>query len=89
MEIIAKTLYSRSLTTRHGIRPRFRRFLARLVRSGQDMGAYAGAARRRVHLATVLFRPPSGHRLGRRQARHAHILHILEYQVRTRKSIVL
>ena len=37
------------------------------VRSG--MGAYAGAARRRVHLATVLVRPPSGHRLGRSQAR--------------------
>ena len=33
-----------------------------------DMGAYAGAARRRVHLATVLLRPPSGHRPGRRQA---------------------
>ena len=39
-------------------------------------GAYAGAARRRVHLATVLPRPPSGHRPGRRQARHARILHI-------------
>ena len=37
-------------------------------------GAYAGAARRRVHLATVLPRPPSGHRPGRRQARHARIL---------------
>ena len=37
------------------------------VRSG--MGAYAGAARRRVHLATILLRPPSGHRPGRRQAR--------------------
>ena len=44
------------------------------VRSG--MGAYAGAARRRVHLATVLPRPPSGHRPGRRQARHARILQI-------------
>ena len=32
------------------------------------MGAYAGAARRRVHLATVLPQPPSGHRPGRRQA---------------------
>ena len=41
------------------------------VRSG--MGTYAGAARRRVHLATVLLRPPSGHRPGRRQA---HILQI-------------
>ena len=41
------------------------------VRSG--MGAYAGAARRRVHLAPVLLRPPSGHRPGRRQARHARI----------------
>ena len=41
------------------------------VRSG--MGTYAGAARRRVHLATVLLRTPSGHRPGRGQARHAHI----------------
>ena len=40
------------------------------------MGAYAKAARRRVHLATVLLRPPSGHRPGRRQARHARIFHI-------------
>ena len=39
-------------------------------------GAYAGAARRRVHLATVLLRPPSGNRAGRRQARHARILQI-------------
>ena len=46
----------------------------RKVRSG--IGAYAGAARRRVHLATKLLRPPSGHRPGRRQARHAHILQI-------------
>ena len=44
------------------------------VRSG--MGSYAGAAHRRVHLATVLLRPQSGHRPGRRQARHAHILQI-------------
>ena len=44
------------------------------VRSG--MGEYAGAARRRVHLATVLLRPLSGHRPGRRQARHARILQI-------------
>ena len=44
------------------------------VRSG--MGAYAGAARRRVHLVTVLPRPPSGHRPGRRQARHAHIIQL-------------
>ena len=44
------------------------------VRSG--MGAYAGAARRRVHFATVLPRPPSGHRPGRRQARIARILQI-------------
>ena len=39
------------------------------------MGAYAGAVRRRVHLATVLLRPSSAHRPGRRQARHAHIPH--------------
>ena len=32
-----------------------------------------GAARRRVHLVTVLLRPPSGHRPDRRQARHARI----------------
>ena len=44
------------------------------IRSG--MGAYAGAARRRVHLATVLLCPPSGHRPGRRQARHARIRQI-------------
>ena len=44
------------------------------VRSGIE--AYPGAARRRVHLATVLLRPPSGHRSGRRRARHAHILPI-------------
>ena len=44
------------------------------IRSG--MGAYAGAARRRVHLATVLIRPPSDHRPGRRQTRQAHILQI-------------
>ena len=43
-------------------------------RSG--MGAYAGAARRRVNLATVLFRLPSGHRPDRRQARHASTLQI-------------
>ena len=40
------------------------------------MGAYAAAARRRVHLTTVLPRPPSGHRQGRRQARNARILQI-------------
>ena len=44
------------------------------VRSGQVWGHYAEAARSRVHLATVLLRPPSGHRPGRRQARHARIL---------------
>ena len=38
------------------------------------VGTYAGAARRRVHLATVLLQPPSGHRPDRRQARHVHIL---------------
>ena len=40
------------------------------------MGAYGGAAHRRVHLATVLLRPPSGHRSDRRQARHVHMLQI-------------
>ena len=40
------------------------------------MGTYAGAARRRIQLVTVLLRPPSGHRPGRRQARHARILQI-------------
>ena len=43
------------------------------VRSG--MRAYAGAARRRVHLVMVLH-PPSGHRPGRHEARHAQILQI-------------
>ena len=42
------------------------------VKSG--MGTYAGAARRRVNLVTVLLLPPSGHHPGRRQARYAHIL---------------
>ena len=41
------------------------------VRSG--VGTYGGAERRRVHLATVLLRPPSGLRPDRRQAHHAHI----------------
>ena len=40
------------------------------------MAAYAGAARRRVHLVTVLLGPLSGHRPGRRQARHVHIIQI-------------
>ena len=44
------------------------------LHSRSGMGAYAGAARRRVHIATVFLRPPSGHRPGRRQAHHAHIL---------------
>ena len=43
------------------------------VRSG--MGAYAGAKRRRVHLATVLPRTRSGRRQAR-QARHARILQL-------------
>ena len=38
------------------------------------MGAYAGAARRRVYFATVLLRPPSGHRPDRCLARHARTL---------------
>ena len=49
-----------------------RKSLVPQVRPG--MGAYAGAERRHVHLATVLLRPPSGHRPGRRQARQARIL---------------
>ena len=40
------------------------------------MGAYTGAARHRAHLVTVLLRPPSGHRPGKRRARSAHILQI-------------
>ena len=32
-----------------------------------SMGAYAGAARRRVYLATEILRPPSGHRPDRRR----------------------
>ena len=50
------------------------RRLSGQVRSG--VAAYAGAACRRVHLATVPLRPPSCHRPGRRQARHARILQI-------------
>ena len=53
----------------------FQAFPPLTFRSG-SLGAYAGAVRRRVHLATVLLRPPSGHRPGRRQARHVHILQI-------------
>ena len=34
------------------------------VQGRSDMGVYAGAARRRVHFATVLLRPPSSHRPG-------------------------
>ena len=41
------------------------------VRSG--VGAYAGAARRCVHIATILHRPPSAQRPDRRRARYAHI----------------
>ena len=37
------------------------------------MGVYVGAPRRRVHLATVLSRPLSGHSPGRRRARHVRI----------------
>ena len=37
------------------------------------MGAYAGAARRRVHLATVFLGLPSGNFLGSRRARQVHI----------------
>ena len=40
------------------------------------MEACARAALRRLRLATVLLRPPSGHRPVRRQARHARILQI-------------
>ena len=40
------------------------------------MGVYAGASFRHVHIVTVLLRPPSGHRPGRRQARDARILQI-------------
>ena len=41
-----------------------------------SFGDGAGAVGRRVHLAMVLLRPPSGHRPNRRQARHARILQI-------------
>ena len=50
------------------------------------MGAYAGTARRRVHLVTILLRPPSGHRPGRRQARHALIL-LIKPPDATRKPV--
>ena len=53
----------------------FAESLQRNYLSPAGMGVYAGAALRRVHLTTVL-RPPSGHRPGRRQARHVRILQI-------------
>ena len=58
--------------------------------SGQvDTGAYAGAARRRVHLATEHPWPPCGHRPGRRQARHARIpLIVLQRTLRVRMKPV-
>ena len=55
-------------TWRKSTAPRDSRSRTGAYRSG--MGAYAGAARRRVHLVTVLLLPPSGHRPGRRQARN-------------------
>ena len=57
------------------------------VRSG--VGTYAGAARRRVHLATVLPRPPSGHRPGRRQARHTRFLQIGLYLTQPSASSII
>ena len=48
------------------------------IRSGQLWGAWAGAARRRVHLATVLLPLPYGHRPGRRQARLGEFLQALD-----------
>ena len=51
-------------------------FVCRLYQVMSGMGAYAGTARRRVHVATVLLRPPSGHRPGKRQARHVRFLQI-------------
>ena len=59
------------------------------VRPGQvrsDMGVYAGAARHRVHHATVLLQPPSGHRPGRRGTRHINILQIC-FQLTQPRSI--
>ena len=65
------------------------RKLLRLIRSGRSgMGAYAGAARRGVHLATVLLRPPSGHRSGRRQARDRMRLIEIQYMVRVISRVV-
>ena len=46
------------------------------VSDRKKVGAYAGAERRRVHLATVLLQPPTSHCPDRRQVRHAHILQI-------------
>ena len=51
---------------------RFNDTSAKCHQSG--MGAYGGAARRLMQVATVLPRPPSGHRPGGRQARHVRIL---------------
>ena len=47
-----------------------------MIERARSVVAYAGAARRRAYLATVLVRPPSGHRSGRRQACHAYILQL-------------
>ena len=54
----------------------FRGVGAVFVSGRSGMGAYVGAARRRVQLATVLLRSPSGHRPDRRQTGHARILRI-------------
>ena len=43
---------------------------------GSAIGVHGREANRRVHLATVPLQPPSGHRPGGRQDRHARILQI-------------
>ena len=52
------------------------------------MGEYPGAVRRRIHLGTVLLWPPSGHRPGRRQARHAHIFQLSFHPMQIKKRQV-
>ena len=59
------------------------------VKSGQMRSVvwtYDEATRRRVHSATVLLRPPSGHRPGRRQARYTSILQIRRHHKQSRST---
>ena len=67
--IVRRLVFTSTETGNH-----YHSIVNKLTQGRSGIGAYAGAARRRVHLAPVLLRPPFGHRPGRRQVRHAHIL---------------